>query len=117
MALPNAKLLRSLLALGVAVTLIAALPASAQSGRIRPPVSVTFTWDPEASAATNYRILQWRVKQACTQQGPRPIMVMPKERACIEGMMSMTVAQLDRPELTVEHANATELAMRQLATR
>jgi hypothetical protein len=116
MDLPNAKLARSLLVLGVAVTLIAALPASAQMGRIRPPVSVTFTWDPEASAATNYRILQWRVKQACTQQGPRMIMVMPKEQACIKGMTDMTVAELNRPDLNVAHADATR-AERQLAAR
>ncbi len=119
MTLPRTRLLYPLLALGAAATVLAALPASAQAMRTRPPVSVTFTYDPEASAATNYRNLVIRVRRACTQTGPRSITLMPNEQACIEGMTSLTVAQLDRPDLNAVYAAATErdAGRRQLAGR
>lgn len=119
MTLPRTRLFYPLLALGAAATVFAALPASAQGARIRPPVSVTFTYDPEASAATNYRTLVIRVRRACTQQGPRSITLMPNEQACIQGMTSLVVAEVNRPDLNAAYAAATDrqAERRQLAGR
>jgi hypothetical protein len=114
MTLPQTGLICSILALGAAATSPVATPAFADGPR---PVSVEFAYDPDASAATNYRNLLVKVKRACTQQGPRSIAYMPKEKACIEGMTNLVVAQVDRPEVNVAHAAATGAGRRELAAQ
>ena len=108
MTLPKTRqtrLFRVTVALGLGVALFPAVPASAEPGR--KPVSVEFAYDPEESGVTNYRNLLVKVRRACTQQGPRSIAYMPKEKACIAQMTNLTVAQLNKPEVNVAHAAAT----------
>jgi hypothetical protein len=114
MTLPKTGLFCSILVLGAAAASLAAAPAFADRPR---PVSVAFTYDPDASAETNYRNLLVKVKRACTQQGPRSIAYMPKEKACIAGMTNLVVAQLDKPDLNVAHAAATGAGRRELAAQ
>jgi hypothetical protein len=114
MTLPTTGLFRFALAFAATSTFFAIIPAFADGPR---PVSVEFTYDPDASAATNYRNLVVKVKRACTQQGPRSIAYMPKEKACIAGMTNLVVAQLDKPEVHVAHAAATGAGRRELAAQ
>ncbi|HEX5008652.1 MAG TPA: hypothetical protein VFV70_16180 [Hyphomonadaceae bacterium] len=105
MTLPTTRIFRFAVAFAVTTTAFALIPSFAEPGR--PPVSVEFTYNPEESAATNYRNLRWHVKHACEQQGPRSVQYMAKEKACVEGMTNMVVAQLARPDVNVAHAAAT----------
>jgi hypothetical protein len=116
MTLPENRPFCSVLALAVAATCLATAPVSAEPGRR--PVSLEFTYDPEASAATNYRTLLVRVRRACMQEGPRSVAYMAREQACIEGMTNLAVAQINRPSLMAAHEAARGKAeRRQLAAQ
>ena len=117
MTLPKARLFRSMLALGLAATSLAGAPASAQMWRNRQPVTVSFTYDPDASAATNYRNLLVKVRRACPLGGPLALSNPASQRECIEQMTERSVAELNRPDLMAAHEAAKGEARRQLAVR
>jgi hypothetical protein len=116
MTLPRTTLFRSILALGAGAACLAALPASAQH-RLRPPITVHFTHNPEDSAATNYRNLLVKVRRVCRSSGPLALSSLADQRICIAQMSDLAVAQVGRPDLMAEHEAAKGAAGRQLAAQ
>jgi hypothetical protein len=118
MILPKTRLFLAIVALGAGATALTAMPASAQVlWRNAQPVTVNFTYDPDASAATNYRNLLVKVKRACPLGGPLALSNPASQRACIEQMTDRSVAELNRPDLLAAHEAAKGEARRQLAVR
>ena len=118
MTLPKTSVFLAILAVGAGATALSAMPASAQMFRNRQPVSVNFTYDADASAATNYRNLLIKVRRACDKNGPLALGGPAEERACVEQMTNQAVAQINRPEINVAHAAATGAPdRRELAVR
>jgi hypothetical protein len=116
MTLPRTTLFCSILALGAGATCLAALPASAQH-RIRPPITVHFTYNPADSAETNYRNLLVKVNRVCRPSGPLALSSPADQRICIAQMSDLAVAQVGRPALMAAHEAAKGQARRQLAAQ
>ena len=117
MILPNARQFCSIFAIGLVATSLAGAPASAE--RNRKPVTVQFTYNPDDSAATNYRNLVVKAKRACNyaHQGPLALASPTDERACVQQMTDRAVAQIGKPDLLAAHEAAVGAERRQLAAQ
>ena len=115
MILPKARLFCSILAIGLVATSLAGAPASAE--RNRKPVTVQFTYNPDDSAATNYRNLLVKVKRVCRATGPLALSSPADQRVCTAQLTDRAVAQIARPDLMAAHEAAIGAERRQLAAQ
>lgn len=112
---------KSLLALGLSATILAAPSAFADQPRQpfgHEEVTVEFRYKSWESAKDNYRTIRRLVVRACTTPGVKLAVTRLSEHVCVREMLDKTIAQLGRKQIADLHFAATgrRIADAQLAS-